>query len=491
MLGNNYNSKSGLPEDEERKAKIQKTIKDASKGSKYMEFQECKMKKIEAKVVELKKKLQTIQDRDPIQLTRASIESLRFIDQLEQKRDNSRTFVHFDLDAFFAAVEQLKDPSLVDVPMAVGGNAMLCTANYKARTFGVTSAMPGFIAKKLCPSLVIRPLDQEAYRKSSQEVMSILSSYDPLLHSYSMDEASLDFTSFGDVNIEKLVQEVRDKIKKETGISVSAGIAPTRPLAKMVSNRHKPDGQFYLPPSNVLGLLREEPIKNIHGIGQVTCHLLKGSLGVEKCKDILREVGPISLLFKQSNFLFASSIGIDIRHGSLDNDNDGNEGNDGDNDDNDSNIDLSRKSMSVERTVQPALTDILKIEKLLKALSDSLFHDLKKEKVNAKTLTLKMKSSDFQVVTRSVTFEHNCADVKEDLFTKFKGILNQTLIKDLRLLGVRASNLSPTLPEQRQQKQIDFFLKAKQEPSVNCPICSIALKDDASLINEHIDGCLK
>lgn len=488
MLGNNYNSKSGLPEDEDRKAKIQKTIKDASIGSKYNEFQEGKMKKIEAKVVELKKKLLTIQERDPIQLTRASIESLRFIDQLEQKRDNSRTFVHFDLDAFFAAVEQLKDPSLVDVPMAVGGNAMLCTANYKARTFGVTSAMPGFIAKKLCPSLVIRPLDQEAYRKSSQEVMSILSSYDPLLHSYSMDEASLDFTSFGDVNIEKLVHEVRDKIKKETGISVSAGIAPTRPLAKMVSNRHKPDGQFYLPPSNVLALLREEPIKNIHGIGQVTCHLLKGSLGVEKCKDILREVGPISLLFKQSKFLFASSIGIDLRHGSLD---DGNDDNEGGNDDNDSNVDLSRKSMSVERTVQPALADILKIEKLLKTLTDCLFHDLKKEKSNAKTLTLKIKSSDFQVITRSVTFDHNCADGNEDLYTKFKGILNQNLIKDVRLLGVRASNLSPAVPEQRQQKQIDFFLKAKQEPSVNCPICSIPLKDDASLINEHIDGCLK
>ena len=166
----------------------------------------------------------------------------------------THTWIHIDMDMFYAAVEIRDKPELAAVPLAVGSESMISTANYEARKYGVRSAMPGFIARKLCPQLVIVPCNFSKYREVAAVFQEIVESYDPDFESMGLDEANLDVTEYcmnhqitTDEQKENLALEIRTKIKEATQLTCSAGIACNRMLAKICTDMNKPDGQTFLP----------------------------------------------------------------------------------------------------------------------------------------------------------------------------------------------------------------------------------------------------
>ncbi len=177
------------------------------------------------------------------------------LNDIEKTRELDRTWAHIDMDMFFAAVEIRDDPSLADKPVAVGGEMMISTANYVARKYGVRSAMPGFIAKKLCPELVFVKCNFRKYKEVSLVFQAILAEYDPAYESMGCDEANLDLTNYlieKDLNTDEgrqnVVEEIRQRIFEATTLTCSSGISCNKMLAKICTDMKKPNGQTYLRP---------------------------------------------------------------------------------------------------------------------------------------------------------------------------------------------------------------------------------------------------
>ncbi|KAH8042522.1 hypothetical protein HPB51_023850 [Rhipicephalus microplus] len=205
---------------------VNKVIQEASKGTPYYEHQQKRQKRINVKIEAMLAELKTL---SPAQLQASQHQMDIIVEKMECTRDLNRVIVHVDMDAFYAAVEMLDNPSLRDKPMAVGSMGMLSTSNYEARKYGVRAAMPGFIGKKLCPALVI---------------------YDEDFTPVGLDEAYLDITEYmakNDAEAEHVVQEMRQKIFDATQLTASAGIAANMFLAKVCSDMRKPNDQFRLP----------------------------------------------------------------------------------------------------------------------------------------------------------------------------------------------------------------------------------------------------
>jgi DNA polymerase kappa len=195
--------------------------------------------------------------------------------------------VHCDADAFYAAVEVRDNPDLKGKPIGIGGNSMLSTASYEARKFGVRSAMPGYIAKQLCPELIFVRPRYEAYREASAKMQAVMATYDPDFKAVSLDEAYLDLTAYiaqlsptaiehlpldgSKQPAERVVHELRARIFDATQLTVSAGIACNRMLAKIGSDQNKPNGQWYLPPvaEDVRMFMSKLPVRKLPGIGKV------------------------------------------------------------------------------------------------------------------------------------------------------------------------------------------------------------------------------
>ncbi|CAF3587957.1 unnamed protein product [Rotaria sp. Silwood1] len=275
------------------KEKINKLIQEASKNSKFFKQQQRREEENRRRI---EVKLSKIKSFSNFQIEQAEKSADRYLNQLDKTRDLSRIFCHIDMDAFYASVEMRDNPTLQHVPMAVGGEGMLSTSNYLARQFGVRAAMPGFIARHLCPNLVIVPCDFEKYRTDSSKIMKIISEYDENYGSCGLDEAFADLTNhlqirktlseeqrtfpkeensiqtiiFG-ITAEETVQEIRHRIYLTTRLTASAGIACNMRLAKLCSDINKPNGQYQLE-SNVniiLNFIRNLPIRKIKGIGKV------------------------------------------------------------------------------------------------------------------------------------------------------------------------------------------------------------------------------
>jgi len=171
----------------------------------------------------------------------------KLVAELEATRDLSHWWFHVDMDAFYASCHELMDPTLAGVPMAVGGVGMISTANYQARKYGVRSAMPGFIALKLCPDLKFCPSDFALYKTKASEVRAILAQYDPNFLAAGLDESYLDVTSClearGESGPDALARCIRDHVRRETGLTCSIGVACNRMLAKICSDLNKPNGE--------------------------------------------------------------------------------------------------------------------------------------------------------------------------------------------------------------------------------------------------------
>jgi DNA polymerase kappa len=208
----------------------------------------------------------------------------------KEERDLTRTWIHVDMDMFYAAVAVLDDPTLKDVPFAVGDLKMIATSNYEARKFGVRSAMPGFVGKNLCPKLRFVPNQPKRYKEISAVFFGVLREYDPEFESMGLDEANLDVTDYlidCDINDEegrqKLSSEIRKKVFEATKLTCSAGISCNRMLAKICSDLNKPDGQYILPHDSekILKFVTELNIRKIPGVGRVA-ELELNELGINK-----------------------------------------------------------------------------------------------------------------------------------------------------------------------------------------------------------------
>lgn len=210
-----------------------------------------------------------------------------------QPKTPMRKIIHIDADCFYAAVELRDDPSLHGKPLAVGGNAerrgVVATANYEARKFGVHSAMASATALKRCPQLILIPGRMSVYREASREMQAIFADYTDLIEPLSLDEAFLDVTDCklckGSATL--IAEQIRQRIRSSVGITVSAGIAANKFLAKVASDWNKPDGQFVITPDNADRFLADLPVKKIWGVGKVTAARLD-KLRIKTCGDVRR-----------------------------------------------------------------------------------------------------------------------------------------------------------------------------------------------------------
>ncbi|KAF6126491.1 DNA polymerase kappa [Phyllostomus discolor] len=380
------------------KEKINKIIMEATKGSRFYENELKKEKQVNQRIETMMQQKAQITSQ---QLRKAQLQVNKCAMELEQSRDLNNTIVHIDMDAFYAAVEMRDNPELKDKPIAVGSSSMLSTSNYRARRFGVRAAMPGFIAKKLCPQLTIVPPNFDKYRAVSREVKEILADYDPNFMAMSLDEAYLNITT----HLQERQNWPEDKRKYfiKTGTSLENGIAPNTMLAKVCSDKNKPNGQYQILPNRqaVMDFIKDLPIRKVSGIGKVTEKMLK-ALGIITCTELYQQRALLSLLFSETSWRYFLQISMGLGSTHLTRDGE-------------------RKSMSVERT----FSEISKAEEqysLCQELCSELAQDLQKEGLKGRTVTIKLKNVNFEVKTRASTVS-SAVSTAEEIFALAKELL--------------------------------------------------------------------
>jgi len=234
--------------------------------------------------------------------------------------DSSRKIIHCDCDCFYASIEMRDNPELANLPIAVGGSpnrrGVVATCNYEARRFGIHSAMAAATARKLCPDLIIIRPDMEKYRQASLLIHQVFQNYTQLIEPLSLDEAFLDVSECSqfDGSAKRIATAIRTEVRDIVGITISAGIAPNKFLAKIASDWEKPDGQFVIRPEQVSSFVAKLPVKKLHGVGKVTAARMK-RLGLENCSD-LKQLGQEKLCEYFGSFgerLYNLSLGIDNR----------------------------------------------------------------------------------------------------------------------------------------------------------------------------------
>jgi DNA polymerase-4 len=331
------------------------------------------------------------------------------------------------MDAFYASVEQMDNPDLRGKPVAVGGNeirGVVSAASYEARKFGVRSALSGALAKKYCPELLFVKPRFDRYKEISQKIRKIFHDYTDLVEPLSLDEAYLDVThnKKGNPSASLIAEEIRLRILNEVGLTASAGISVNKFIAKVASDVNKPNGQKTVSPDEVISFLEELPIRKFYGVGKVTAEKMY-QLGIFTGLDLKSK--PIEFLEKHfgksGTYYFYVVRGI-----------------------HNSEVKPNRitKSVAAEHTFDENLTSEIFMQERLEAIAGELDRRLKKHKIAGKTVTLKIKYSDFTQQTRSKTLPYFIAD-KSLLFDAVKELLFQERMKDsVRLLGISLSNLN-------------------------------------------------
>jgi DNA polymerase-4 len=335
-----------------------------------------------------------------------------------------RRILHLDMDAFYASVEQRDDPALRGRPLAVGGSptsrGVVAAASYEARAFGVYSAMPMARAVRLCPELAIVRPDFQRYKAASRQVMDILRSCTPLVEPLSLDEAYLDVTenAWGETLGVTVAQRLKKLIFEQTRLTASAGVAPNKFLAKIASGWRKPDGLTVIAPERVESFLAKLPVEALWGVGPVTARKLK-QLGIERVVDVRvadREKlrGAVGSL---ADWLETLARGEDPRP---------------------VRPDRPSKSASSENTYAEDLSDLAEICAELERMSREIAGWLERKSLAARTVTIKVRYSDFTTVTRSHSLSQPTRD-PERISAWAAELLHRTEAgeRPVRLLGVR------------------------------------------------------
>lgn len=339
----------------------------------------------------------------------------------------NRKIIHVDMDAFYASVEQMDNPYLRGKAVAVGGGetrGVVSAASYEARKFGVRSALSGTLAKKYCPELIFVPPRFDRYKEISAKIRKIFYEYTDLVEPLSLDEAYLDVTQNkkGNPSATLIAQEIRKRIYEEVGLTASAGISINKFIAKVASDYNKPNGQKTINPDEVITFLEELPVRKFYGVGKVTTEKMY-QLGIFTGLDLKNK----TLEFLEKHFGKSGTYYYHIVRGI-----------------HNSEVKPERiaKSVATEHTFDENLTSEIFMMQRLEVIATELERRLKRYAISGKTVTLKIKYSDFTLQTRSKTLPYFISD-KALLLETAKELLYQEKMKDsVRLLGISLNNLN-------------------------------------------------
>jgi len=355
-----------------------------------------------------------------------------------------RRILHVDMDAFYASVEQRDNPSLRGKPVAVGGSpnqrGVVAAASYEARVFGVRSAIPMARAVRLCPTLVIVRPDFGRYRTASQEVFKLFRAVTPLVEPLSLDEAYLDVTenAWGEPLGREVARRLKAQIREATGLSASAGVAPNKFLAKIASAWKKPDGLTVIAPERVESFLQKLPVDALWGVGPVTASRLR-ERGIERLVDV--RAADVSVLREavgsQTDWLRQLAEGHDDRPVVPD---------------------RAAKSCGSENTFNQDLTDLNEIRSALDEMARDAASWLERKDLLCRTVTIKVRYSDFTTITRSQSHTPATRD-PDEIATRACALLEKTEAgeRPVRLLGVSVHNLvDPNQPPEGEDRRSLF-----------------------------------
>ena len=353
-----------------------------------------------------------------------------------------RKIIHIDMDAFYASVEQRDDPSLRGKPLAVGGTSgkgVIAAASYEARKFGVKSAMPVRVALRKCPNLITIKPNFDKYKAVSQEIRAIFERYTDRIEPLSLDEAFLDVTenNTGASSATFIAQEIKNAIANELHLIASAGVSYNKFLAKMASDMDKPNGLYIITPDKAHDFLVNLKIEDFFGVGKVTAQKFN-TYGIFKGADLLDySKTDLEIHFgKTGVFLYSIVRGIDERPVVSD---------------------RVRKSIGAENTYAKVLTHLPEMKEAFMNTFETFWSRYEKYSRNGKTVTIKIKYSDFEVITRSKTFPillKEKEQVRSEVLNLFES--NVDLQKPIRLMGITISNLSISNVDEGSDNQLDF-----------------------------------
>ncbi len=355
-----------------------------------------------------------------------------------------RKIIHVDMDAFYASVEQLDNPDLKGKPVAVGGSekrGVISAASYEARKFGIKSAMAGNLAVKLCPELIFVKPRFERYAEISKKIRKIFYDYTNLVEPLSLDEAYLDVTinKKGNPSASLIAKEIRERIFNDIGLTASAGISINKFIAKVASDYNKPNGQKTVNPEEVITFLEQLDIRKFYGVGKVTAEKMY-QLGIFTGKDLkLKSLEYLDEHFgKSGNYYYYVVRGIhnsEVKPNRI------------------------RKSLAAERTFSENLSSEVFMLERLTHIAEEVARRLLKSNVSGKTVTLKIKYSDFTLQTRSKTLPYFINDWHLILETAKDLLYQEKLSNSVRLLGISMSNLNTETKKPIEQKSVSVQLK--------------------------------
>ncbi len=338
-----------------------------------------------------------------------------------------RKIIHVDMDAFYASVEQMDNPELRGKALAVGGSenrGVVAAASYEARKFGVRSALSSVLAKKYCPELIFVSPRFDRYKEISQQIRAIFYDYTDLVEPLSLDEAYLDVTvnKKNNPSASLIAKEIRQRIFDEVGLPASAGISCNKFIAKIASDFNKPNGQKTVPPEEVESFVELLPIRKFHGVGKVTTEKMF-SLGIFTGMDLKNK----SIEFLQQNFGNSAQYYYDVARGI-----------------HHSTVKSTRiaKSVAAEHTFDENLSSEVFLSDKLAEIATQLEKRIARYSVAGKTVTLKIKYSDFTTQTRSRTLPYYISDAAMLLETAKSLLYQDVLQNSVRLLGISLTNLN-------------------------------------------------
>ena len=365
--------------------------------------------------------------------------------QVKEKKhylcDMVRKIIHVDMDAFYASIEQRDNPDFRGKPLAVGhseARGVVAAASYEARRYGIRSAMPSLTAKAKCSELIFVPARFEVYKSVSQQIMDIFLEYTHLVEPLSLDEAFLDVTQ-NHKNIKsaiRIAQEIKKRIKEETGLTASAGVSINKFLAKIASDYRKPDGLFVILPEEAESFVEHLKIENFFGVGKVTAQKMHQH-GIYVGADLktFSEASLVKIFGKAGSAYYDYARGIDNREVSPD---------------------RIRKSIGAENTFEKDIDDPTALMIELYHIARRVWKRVDEKEFRGRTITLKVKYADFEIITRAKSLPETLSDFKL-FWNTAKNILKQIDIsqKKVRLMGLSIGH-ADELQQDNSQLQIEF-----------------------------------
>ncbi len=355
-----------------------------------------------------------------------------------------RKIIHVDMDAFFASVEQRDNPELKGKPVAVGGaggRGVVAAASYEARKFGVRSAMPSVTAQRLCPDLVFVRPRFDAYKEASRQIRRVFEHYTAIIEPLSLDEAYLDVTDdrLGIGSATRIAELIRQEIRAKTRLTASAGVSYNKFLAKLASDQNKPDGLCVIRPGEGAQFVAGLPIRRFHGVGPKAEERMQ-KLGIATGADLAaKDIAFLRQHFgSMADYLFRAARGIDLRPVAAH---------------------RIRKSVGGERTFSEDIGSGAALRETLENIIDIVWERIEGSQARGRTVTLKMKFTDFQIMTRA-TSQPDYVSGKAEFGRLARGLLEAELPLrgPIRLMGLTLSGLEGSADEKPARDEAQLRL---------------------------------